>query len=78
MSDEDIIKWLMVLGRGWVGRFEVGRVMEWNVVERQDTHALGWLEHRADKHFDHESHYRLSHKALDRLNKVHEGELSYD
>lgn len=77
MSDEDIIKWLMILGRGWVNRDEVKRVMEWDVHPRQDAYLTGWLEHNSEEEFAFESHYKLSQKSLDRLNKVHEGELSY-
>jgi hypothetical protein len=72
MRDEDIIKWLMVLGRGWIERHEVGRVMEWDVGQRQQAYLTGWLDHNADKEFDNASHYMLGHKALERLNKVHE------
>jgi hypothetical protein len=77
MSDEDIIKWLLLLGRGWVVRHEVHRVIGWDVVQRQEAYLAGWLDHNAEKEFDNESHYMLGPKALDRLNKVHERELSY-
>jgi hypothetical protein len=84
MLNEDIIKWLLLLGRGWVVRQEIQRVMGWGGDKRMHLHAIGWLDNSTHLHVKesgyarHEPHYKLSFRALEQVNKVHGGALSYD
>jgi hypothetical protein len=82
MLDEDIIKWLILLGRDWVVRQEVLIVMGWGGDKRMDLHSKGWLDNSMSIHVkesgyaSHEPHYKLSLRALQQVNKVHEVPLS--